>query len=637
MPTGGWTSSSIHTPSSQEYLQGTLPPTGAPGTEIAPLGFKQQGGHPSRSKEENLTDQVQNLELQLEHYKAVLGAQPQLGNNAGQYPATALLPQSGQYPPQPMAYSSPPYPMSAIPQPRGAPPTAPGPHQATLGYPNGARHFPVTTEQPYVGASANFSRLSSQPTKLSVKGSAPSGKPIGMPAVETHNTALLEHMQQQQKAADAEAARLQHDLLNRDSHRSQLEQELLYLRKHAAESHALAQKSKSELDNLLARRAQEVNANEEVSLRSDNLKQRYDFVVSELERVKRALDDERKIQKYQPLSATAAGFTYGNDPMNGALNDFSSTTLACENESLRAQVADFAERIQQRDAYIDNLNRSNETLVQENMKLTNDMRHEEQKYLISLSTTESHKVLLGDAQSEVEYLRLLTAEQKDTIDRLTKDHEERFERIKTEMCAREVRELQARHATEGAKSLHVEAAKVHKSLLAEQAVNEALREEISSLQRQVEDERHKNRLSQERYEKLCIEMRNTDDSFSKQTATLEVLLNQWQQQQARQASEERGQLQHANDILKTLKALEMPSRSGKLEAPPASVLLGEFKPASPPAPQISPPHAVSSVRSIGDEVSELLQKELQYRRDAEASRVEAMAALAMHNKALEAV
>ncbi|CUG90740.1 Hypothetical protein, putative [Bodo saltans] len=649
MPSGGWTSSSIHTPSSQEYLQGTLPPTGMPGTHVAPLGLRPQSANHLRSKEENLADQVQNLESQLEHYKSVLGthhsnSNPQLGNNAGQYPATTLLPQSGHYPPQPLAYSSPPFPGSAIPQPRGAPPTAPGPHQATLGYPNGARHFPVTAEQPYVGAAANFSRLSSQPTKIPTKGAAPSAKPLGMPAVETHNTALLEHMQQQQRAADAEAVRLQNDLLNRDAHRSQIEQELLYLRKHAAESHALAQKSKLELDNLLARRAQEVSANEEVSLRSDNLKQRYDFVLSELDLVKKALDEERKIQKYQPLSATSAGFAYGNDPMNGALNDFSSTALACDNESLKAQVADLVDRIQQRDAYIDNLNRSNETLIQENTKLMNDMRHEEQKYHISLSTTESHKVLLGDAQSEVEYLRLMTAEQKDTIDRLTKDHEERFERIKTEMCAREVRELQARHATEGAKSLHMEAAKVHKALLAEQAVNETLRDEILSLQRQLEDERHKNRQSQERYEKLCSEMRNTDDSFTKQTATLEVLLNQWQQQQARQASEERGQLQHANDILRTLKALEMPSRSGKLEAPVASVLLGESKPipvlSVPPALLLSPPHpppVAPSVRSIGDEVSQLLRKEEQYRRDAEASRVEAMAALAMHNKALEAV
>lgn len=641
LPTGGWTSSSIHTPSSQEYLQGTLPPGLVDPSTVAPLGSHQPQ---LRSKEENLVDQVNILESQLAHYKAALGAQQsvsQLGNGAGQYPASALLPQPGAYPPQPLAYAGPPHPGSAPQQLRGSPPTAPGPHQATLGYPHGGRHLPVTVEQPYVGAVANFSRLSSQPTKVPLKGSAKVSSQGGMPAVETHNTALLEHMQQQQRVADAEAARLHHDLSNREAQRSQLEQELLYLRKHAAESHAQAQKSKAELDELLSRRGHEVNMNEEICLRSDNLKQRYDFVCAELDNVKKALENERKIPKYQPLSATSAGFVYGNDTMaGGAMNDFSSTTLACENESLRSQVADLLERINQRDAYIDHLNKSNETLVQENVKLTTDLRHEEQKHSIALSTTESHKVLLGDAQSEVEYLRLVTAEQKDTIDRMTKDHEERFERIKTEMSAREVREMQARHATEGAKSLHVEAARVHKALLAEQAVNDNLRQEISSLQRQLDDERLKNRQSQDRYKELCAEMQNTDASFSQQTATLEALLGQWQQQQARQASEERGQLQHATEILKTLKALEMPSRNGKLESPPPSAFLSQHeqqeKPASPLQKSVPADSARSPAPSVCEEVTDLLRREQQYRRDAEASRLEAMAALAMHNKSLEA-
>jgi hypothetical protein len=638
LPNSGWTSSSIHTPSSQNYLSDTLPSSGDH-TTIVPLGQAQPQ---LRSKEENLAEQVVILESQLHHYKAALEAQQrplQPGNNADQFPATALPPQPGLYPPQPLAYAVPPHPASAPQQPRSSVPTAPGPQQATLGYPNGGRYYPQTSEQPFVGASAKFARLGSEPTKQPARAATRAAS--GIPAVETHNTAMLEQMQQQQKTANAEAFRLQHDLRERDAQRTQIEQELLHLRKHAAESHAQAQKSKAELDNLLARRYQEVDANEEVVLQSQNLKQRYDFVCAELDNVKKALEDERRIPKYQPLSATSAGFTYGSDHLAGAINDFSSTSLACENESLKAQVGDLHECLRQRDAYIDNINKVNEDLVQENSKRTSELRHAEQKHLIALSTAESHKVLLGDAQSEVDYLRLVTAEQKATIDRMTKDHEERFERIKTEMEAREVREMQAKHATEGAKSLHLEAARVHKALLTEQAVNETLRQEISSLQRQLDDERQKNRQSNDRYERLCSDMKDTDASFAQQTATLEALLSQWQQQQARQASEERGQLQHATEILKALKTLELPNRSGKLEPPapsPFSSIVVPSLPTQPEQPSISsaPAAAPYRPRSVGEEVAELLQKEEGYRRDAEASRLEAMAALAMHNRSMEA-
>jgi hypothetical protein len=49
----------------------------------------------------------------------------------------------------------------------------------------------------------------------------------------------------------------------------------------------------------------------------------------------------------------------------------------------------------------------------------------------------------------------------------------------------------------------------------------------------------------------------------------------------------------------------------------------------------TPAPAVSSVDALGKDVKELLQRERNYRIDAEASRQEALAALAMHNKSLE--
>lgn len=640
----------------------------------------QQQQFAPRAMERNLAEQVNVLEGQLAHYKELMKS---TGNGAGQFPATAQKPPPGQCAPQPLAYSTPPLTLNAPTQPHGSYPTAPGVHQATLGYPHGVRHFPVTKEQPNVGAAARFAKLSSEATKTAVRGSGGKQLPSSMPAVETHNTQLMEALQHQQHNADFELSRLHTDLALREAHRTQIETELLNLRRLASESQAEAKKARDELDEMLRRKGSDDAAINAARTKAHDLQQRYDFVSEELSIARRDLEAERKMPKYQPTSAMqAVGGCLSYDPY-GPTNDFSSTKLACDNEALRAQVQELVETLTQRDAYLDQLNKTNAALMEENAKIATDMRHAEQKHLVSLSTTESHRVLLQDAQSEVEYLRLLTSEQKATIDRMTRDHEERYDRIRTEMEARQVREMQAQNAVESAKSLHVEASRVHQALIAEQGINEALRAEIASLQRNLSEEQHKNKMLLGQYEQLRIQVQATEGSFSTQTAKLESVLQQWQQQQARQASEERGQLQHANDILKTLKTLELPTKQGSLgpsqsaesctntsaisvasphpvapspsgltvsgtiqlhtthSSSPNPVLIATSQ-AIAPAPASSLPSqktCVTSayVASLQDEVKDVLQMEQAYRRDAEASRLEALAALAMHNKSLETV
>lgn len=677
--TGGWTSSSIHTPSSQNYLSQTLPPSAVP-----PLGAGE-----TRTLEDNLRDQVRTLESELAivrggqppnstansqiaavgskvPYGLVNSAQWSGGNGAGQFPATSHQPPPGPYAPQPLPYNAPPFGASPT-QPQGPLPTAPGVYQATLGYPHGARQFPITNEQPNIGAAARFSKLSSEPTKTAVRGGEAKPQASPYPAVETHNTQLMEQIQHQQRQAETEVRRLEHDLALREAHRTQVENELLQLRRLAAESNEKADKAQRELHELLSRRTIDQSAAEELNSKVYFLQQRYDLVCEELAHAKRELDAERRLPKYQPLSIQQVGGVYS---AGGVPNDFSSSALAADNESLRAQLEEMKNVTAQREYQLEQLTQTNASLMAENASLTTTVRHEQQKHLVALSTTESHRVLLGDATSEAEYLRLVCSEQKATIERMTKDHEERFERLRTEMEARQVREMHAHHAVENARSLHIEASKVQQALMAEQGVNEALRTEVQSLQRQLTDEQAKNRKIFSQYESLQLKIKQAEGDFSSHTELLEKMLKGWQDQMARQASEDRGQIIQAQDILKTLKALELPSRNGQLDssaltstAPPVAApvpppmpfptesvvqLTGTFVLNSPskskqktdsPAANMtaSAPLAMpSTITALDSDVRQLLDQEKKLRLDAELSRQEAAAALAQINSGLQA-
>ena len=669
--TGGWTTSSIHPPSSMQF-------------ELERY----------QAVEGNLRQQVGVLESEVAMLK---GGPPHAAYNPQQPPffqppqQQQIPPMQQQFPPQ-QPFPGQPYPQQPPPgqpyaQPPGVPPYQPQqqPQQQPLPYPPPDSYFqtqrpPVTT--PFVGPNTMYPNLSTDPVRTRNNNSAgKSHKPIA--AVETHQTNLLQSLQQQAQQAQGEALKAQVMLRDKENRELQLQQEMHQLRLTAAQERDAAQRSKLDANSIETKHYAVATTNQDLQTKLDNLANRYQLVEQELQFVKRELEESRRTPKYEAPSQRMA-----NDFYSVSAQEQASTSLAAHVESLKAELHEAREQLAHRDTHIANMSQTAIAMTNEAEHLTARLRHEEQKLQMALSTTESNKVLLADATSEVEYLRLMTGEQQQTIDRLTRELDDRYQRVKMEMESRQVREMQCTNAVENVRHIHAESVKVHQALVAEQSVNTTLRDEISSLRLQLEDARRQNSHLRESHDDLAKQLQHIEVHFGSQAEQLEQCLGDWHKNMARQASQERGQLEACATLIQKLRTTSSVTQqqhhheaesntsgaTGSKEgassrgpspinqppitfqnaavithAPPPIVYPGH-QPSSAGAsllsstgaansstssPKVGEPPA-SGVRNLEAEVRQLLQGELNFRRDAEASRMEAEKALAAHRSAMAA-
>jgi hypothetical protein len=452
----------------------------------------------------------------------------------------------------------------------------------------------------------------------------------------------MEDLRRQNQEAQQFASQLGKTVAEKDALQRASEAELHRLRRLAAVEKEAAEKLRQERDEALVKENESSQREESLEVQLQNLRGRYELVCDELARTKQHLETEKQRVKYTPPSCANGG----DDP----------AFLTAENFGLKSRIEELENVVRQKEIQVDLLSDTVQAVQQENRSLTASLRHEQQRNELTSAAVQSHKVLLDDASSEVHYLRLLVGEQKQQIDRMTAEHEHRFERLKVEMEAREVREIHAENVLQGAKSLHIEAAKVHKSLLIEQEINSTLRDEISKLRTALGEEQRQNKILCEKYEKLQQDLIVKEGAFLGHAERLESMVSAWQREQARQASSERTQVENAYSILKSMRGADARPRvfgtEGSLRVEP--LLMNPIEALAPPPltnpPKIAqvegvsansvgtsrPPAATQTTESsLEEDVKQLLHAEAKLRLEAQHSCQEALKIAASLHSSIE--
>lgn len=110
--------------------------------------------------------------------------------------------------------------------------------------------------------------------------------------------------------------------------------------------------------------------------------------------------------------------------------------------SLKNEAAELRVALEEKNNAIDGMNETIMKLSAEVARATAEARDAERKFLDGKQRHECDKVLLADAEGEVEYLRLLTGEQTDTLNRLTDEHHKLNIQVRHEMETRSALEAQ---------------------------------------------------------------------------------------------------------------------------------------------------------------------------------------------------